>query len=183
MNCVAVAMCWNAANTLTLRVFKLSHRFSEDNCTSEVTYCDTFHVLTLTRVISLFAFTYLLKMINSWPTLAAVCCDDVPATVCFWVDVSVLCLFSHIWNSWHYYVSSSVLSFLKPHNPPSLSRPHFPAETLSIRRNVVSYCMCKDASDQRDMQRRHFGRRRLWPIAVLTRMYLEGLRSHETLSQ
>jgi hypothetical protein len=48
---------------------------------------------------------------------------------------------------------------------------------------VASYCMCKDTSDQRIMQRRRFGRKRLWPIELLTRMYLEGVRSHETLSQ
>jgi len=48
---------------------------------------------------------------------------------------------------------------------------------------VASYCMFKEASDQRIMQRRYFGRKRLWPIEMLTRMYLDGVRSHETLSQ
>jgi len=48
---------------------------------------------------------------------------------------------------------------------------------------VASYCICKDASGQRIMQRTHFWRKRLWSIKVPTRIYLEGVRSHETLSQ
>jgi len=105
-------------------------------------------------------------MINCWSQHAAPCCDGVPATgygsTRFWMTASVLFLFSHI-SSLHFYVSSSVLSFLRTHNPPFLSH--------------------RIASDQRIVQTRHFGRKRLWPIEVLTRMYLGGVRSHETLFQ